>query len=176
MSQPPGLLALGCQGSACDRLRLTGGLRAPALGSYIVSLRWRGTALSGAISYAAFGGENHTTALTGVGNASPFGGWRHMDKPLWGLKVQAPLGARGFYRSCAAHRTMGSAHRAGWFRGEFYMPLPGAAKTFTTALRVSEMHPPFGGWRHHLPPAERWDNKALQSSSFISGSQHNGAL
>ena len=24
---------------------------------------------------------------------------------------------------------MGSAHRAGWFRGEFYMPLPGAAKT-----------------------------------------------
>ena len=24
---------------------------------------------------------------------------------------------------------MGSAHRAGGFRGEFYMPLPGAAKT-----------------------------------------------
>ena len=20
-----------------------------------------------------------------------------------------------------------------------------------------EMHSPFGGWRHHLPPAERWD-------------------
>ena len=39
---PPGLSALGCQGSACDRLRLTGGLSAPALGSYIVSLRWRG--------------------------------------------------------------------------------------------------------------------------------------
>ena len=38
--------ALGCQGSACDRLRLTGGLRALALGSYIVSLRWRGTAPS----------------------------------------------------------------------------------------------------------------------------------
>ena len=56
LRQPPGLSALGCQGSACDRLRLTGGLRALALGSYIVSLRWRGTALSGAISYAAFGG------------------------------------------------------------------------------------------------------------------------
>ena len=35
---------------------------------------------------------------------------------------------------------------------------------------------PFGALRHHLPPAERWDNKALQSSPFISGSQHNGAL
>ena len=43
---PPGLTALGAKGSACDRLRLTGGLRAPALGSYIVSLRWRGTAPS----------------------------------------------------------------------------------------------------------------------------------
>ena len=43
---PPGLTALGAKGSACDRLRLTGGLRALALGSYIVSLRWRGTAPS----------------------------------------------------------------------------------------------------------------------------------
>ena len=56
------------------------------------------------------------------------------------------------------------------------MPLPGAPKTFTTALRASEMHAPFGGWRHQLLPAEWWDNKALQSSPFISGSQHNGAL
>ena len=39
---PPGLSALGAKGSACDRLRLTGGLRALALGRYIVSLRWRG--------------------------------------------------------------------------------------------------------------------------------------
>ena len=50
-----------------------------------------------------------------------------MDKPLWGVRVQAPS-APGFYRSCAAHRTMGSAHRAGWFRGEFYIPLPGVVK------------------------------------------------
>lgn len=31
-------------------------------------------------------------------------------------RVQAPS-APGFYRSCASRRTMGSAHRAGWFRG-----------------------------------------------------------
>ena len=28
--------------------------------------------------------------------------------------------------------------------------------------------PPFGALRHHLPPAERWDNKAPQSNPFIS--------
>ena len=39
---PPGLTALGAKGSACDRLRLTGGLRAFALGRYIVPLRWEG--------------------------------------------------------------------------------------------------------------------------------------
>ena len=27
---------------------------------------------------------------------------------------------------------------------------------------------PFGALRHHLPPAERWDNKAPQSNPFIS--------
>ena len=27
--------------------------------------------------------------------------------------------------------------------------------------------PPFGALRHHLPPAERWDNKALKSSLLI---------
>ena len=41
---PPGLTALGAKGSACERLRLTGSLRASAQGSYEVSLRWRGTA------------------------------------------------------------------------------------------------------------------------------------
>ena len=33
-------------------------------------------------------------------------------------RVQAPS-ALGFYRSCASRRTMGSAHRAGWFRGSY---------------------------------------------------------
>ena len=68
---PPGLSALGAKGSACDRLRLTGGLRALALGSYIVSLRWRGGRLyiiEGASLYKTFTTglrpwENHTTAL-----------------------------------------------------------------------------------------------------------------
>ena len=30
------------------------------------------------------------------------------------------------------------------------------------------MHSPFGALRYHLPPAERWDNKAPQSNPFIS--------
>ena len=69
-----GPLALGAKGSACDRLRLTGGLRAFALGSYIVSLRWRGTAplrapffmppLAAKTRQRGFRpSENHTTAL-----------------------------------------------------------------------------------------------------------------
>ena len=56
-------MVLGAKGSVRDRLRLTGGLRAPALGSYIESLRWRGDRPFGRHFYAAFGGENHTTAL-----------------------------------------------------------------------------------------------------------------
>ena len=32
-------------------------------------------------------------------------------------RVQAPA-APGFYRSCASRRTMGSAHRVGWFKGK----------------------------------------------------------
>ena len=63
----------------------------------------------------------------------------------------------------------------------FFMP-PLAAKTFTTglrpsenhttALRASEMHSPFGGWRHHLA---RWEachwirgsrGSPMKSSSF----------
>ena len=51
-----GPLALGCQGSACDRLRLTGGLRAPALGSYYSIAALARYGAFGAISYAAFGG------------------------------------------------------------------------------------------------------------------------
>ena len=48
----------------------------------------------------------------------------------------------------------------------FFMPplaaktgQPGFArrKTIQPPWRVSEMHSPFGGRRHHLPPAERWD-------------------
>ena len=38
--------------------------------------------------------ENHTTALRASEMHSPFGGWRHMNKPLWGLRVDGPLGRR----------------------------------------------------------------------------------
>ena len=63
LRQPPGLMALGCQGSACDRLRLTGRLRAPPSG--VMKYRSAGDVQrpSGAIFYAAFGGENRTTGL-----------------------------------------------------------------------------------------------------------------
>ena len=72
-----------------------------------------------------FPNSKNTKAFTGCHPVKAF-----YVRILWagGRRVQAPS-APGFYRSCAAHRTMGSAHRAGWFRGEFYIPLPGAAKT-----------------------------------------------
>ena len=46
LRQPPGLTALGCQGSVRDRLTPPGRVEGSALGRYIVSLRWRGTAPS----------------------------------------------------------------------------------------------------------------------------------
>ena len=60
---PPGLSALGCQGSACDRLtpyRRAPGFRPRELYSIAALARY---GAFGAIFYAAFGGENHTTAL-----------------------------------------------------------------------------------------------------------------
>ena len=92
---PPGLTALGAKGAACDRLRLTGGLRAFALGSYIVSLRWRGMAPLGA--------------------------------PFFMPPLAAKTGQPGFARR----------------------------KTIQPPWRVSEMHSPFGGRRHHLSPSSR---------------------
>ena len=41
--------------------------------------------------------------------------------------------------------------RYGAFGANFYTAFGG--ENHTTALRASEMHPPFGGWRHHLSPA-----------------------
>ena len=62
LRQPPGLSALGCQGSVRDRLTPTGlfeGL--PAQGSYIVSLRWRGGRLSADVTefHAAIAAKWH---------------------------------------------------------------------------------------------------------------------
>ena len=45
-------------------------------------------ALSGAIFYAAFGGENHTTALACEEMQSPFGGWRHHLSPASGGTIK----------------------------------------------------------------------------------------
>ena len=38
--------------------------------------------------------KTFTTALRALEMQSPFGGWRLMDKPLWGLRVDGPLGRR----------------------------------------------------------------------------------
>ncbi len=60
---PPGLSALGAKGSVRDRLTPPG--RAPGFRPrevYSIAALARYGAF-GAISYAAFGGENHTTAL-----------------------------------------------------------------------------------------------------------------
>ncbi len=61
---PPGLTALGAKGSVRDRLTPPGrveGSRPREVYSIAALARWG--ALSGAIFYAAFGGENHTNAL-----------------------------------------------------------------------------------------------------------------
>ena len=86
---PPGLSALGAKGSACDRLRLTGGLRAFALGRYIVPLRWKGGRPFGRHFYAAFGGENLYNRPAGVGNAFP----------LWWLAPPPFPRKRGHYKA-----------------------------------------------------------------------------
>ena len=66
-----GPLALGAKGSACDRLRLTGGLRAFALGSYVVSLRWRGERPFGRHFLCRLWRRKPYNRPAGVGNASP---------------------------------------------------------------------------------------------------------
>ena len=86
LRQPPGLTTLGCQGSACDRLRLTGRLRAFAQGSYEVSLRWRGGRPYGRHFLCRLWRrkpDNRASPVkkpynrpAGDGD-SPFGGWRH---------------------------------------------------------------------------------------------------
>ena len=84
-----------------------------------------------------------------------------MDKPLWGLRVDGPLGRR-FLRGLSLTAAMPLRVVVG-----AYELIEGASlyKTFTTALRAlenrptalraREMHPPFGGWRHHLSPRKR---------------------
>ena len=77
-----------------------------------------------------------------------------MDKPLWGLRGQAPLGARVLWsvRFAPDH---GFSPGSGLVqRGILYAAAWGSENR-TTALMGVEMHsPPFGGWRNHLSHGE----------------------
>ena len=76
-----------------------------------------------------------------------------MDKPLWGLRVQAPLGARVLWFVCCAPNH-GFGPQSGLVqRGVLYAAAWGS-ENHTTALTGEEMHSPFGGWRHHLSRGE----------------------
>ena len=66
-----GPLALGAKGSVRDRLTPPGRVEGSALGRYIVSLRWRGMALSAPFFMPPLAAKTFTTALTGAGNAFP---------------------------------------------------------------------------------------------------------
>ena len=68
---PPGLRPWAPRVLSGTGCRLPDGLRAPALGSYIVSLRWRGTAPSAPFLMPPLAAKTFTTALSGVGNAIP---------------------------------------------------------------------------------------------------------
>ena len=64
-----------------------------------------------------------------------------MDKPLWGLRVQAPLGARVLSFVCCAPND-GFGPQSGLVqRGDLYAAC-GGRKNHTTALRAFEMHLP----------------------------------
>ena len=82
-----------------------------------------------------------------------------MDKPLWGLRVQAPLGARVLSFVCCAPNDGFSPQSGLVQRGILYAAAWGS-ENHTTALRALEMHSPFGGWRHHLSPTSWGHYKA----------------
>ena len=71
-----------------------------------------------------------------------------MDKPHWGLRVQAPLGARVLSFVCCAPNDGFSPQSGLVQRGILYAAAWGS-ENHTTAL-TGEMQSPFGGWRHHL--------------------------
>ncbi len=75
-----------------------------------------------------------------------------MDKPHWGLRVQAPLGARILSFVCCAPNDGFSPQSGLVQRGVLYAAAWGS-ENHTTALTGEEMQSPFGGWRHHLSPA-----------------------
>ena len=89
-----------------------------------------------------------------------------MDTPLWGVRVQAPFGARVLSFVCYAPND-GFGPQSGLVqRGVLYAAAWGS-ENHTTALAGEEMHSPFGALRHHLPPAERWDYGCLAMESCL---------
>ena len=75
-----------------------------------------------------------------------------MNKPQWGLRVQAPPGARVLSFVCCAPNDGFSPQSRLVQRGILYAVAWGS-ENHTTAL-TGEMQSPFGGWRHHLA---RWE-------------------
>ena len=75
-----------------------------------------------------------------------------MDKSLWGLRVQAPFGARVLSFVCCAPND-GFGPQSGLVqRGVLYAAAWGSENLYNRPAG-EEMHSPFGGWRHHLSPA-----------------------
>ena len=71
-----------------------------------------------------------------------------MDKPLWGLRVQAPFGARVLWpvRFAPDH---GFSPQSGLVQRVVLYAAAWGSENHTTAL-AGEGDSPFGGWRHHL--------------------------
>ena len=76
-----------------------------------------------------------------------------MDKPLWGLRVQAPLGARVLSFVCCAPND-GFSPQSGLVQRGVLFAAAWGSENHTTALTGEEMQSPFGGWCHHLA---RWE-------------------
>ena len=85
-----GPLALGAKGSVRDRLTPPGRVEGSALGRYIVSLRWRGMALSAPFFMPPLAAKTFPTALRASEMHSPFGDWRHHLSPLF-KRAQQPV-------------------------------------------------------------------------------------
>ena len=84
-----------------------------------------------------------------------------MDKSLWGLRVQAPFGARvQSFVCCAPNDWFGP--QSGLVQRGVFLPPAAAGKPYNRPAG-EEMHSPFGGWRHHLA---RWE-----ACHWIRGSQ-----
>ena len=75
-----------------------------------------------------------------------------MDKPLWGLRVQAPFGARVLSFVCCAPND-GFGPQSGLVQRVVLYAAAWGSENLYNRPAGEEMHSPFGGWRHHLSPA-----------------------